>query len=187
MIGEGYHAAITQREFYQLNKIKLFKEYLTSLCRYFECEHKLDLRLQPSNIETSNPSKCHSIYPEELWVHYYKAYLDMYFVLEKYSSLSKFLWEIGYEGVSDVNYDRVTKELPKEYKYLVSNETVYDEYPMDMHSLNNYKKKSYFYTHMNTLLKNDQMLNILISSMHTIRVLKNKVPDLALFRRDREV
>ena len=64
------------------------------------------------------------IYPEELWTHYYKAYLDMDAVLRKHPGLSSFLWEIGDKGVDNNSFDEVMGRLPQDYNMLVHSDIV---------------------------------------------------------------
>ncbi|MDD5570104.1 MAG: glycosyltransferase family 2 protein [Bacteroidales bacterium] len=126
VIGEGYQQAIAQREFYNLNKLNSFIERKKFRISYRDFKSKLSNRLNsPENIFKNG------MYPEELWVHYYKAYLDMDAVLRKYPWLSSFLWEIADNGVDDSNFDYVMNRLPDKFKKLVSNESVYNPNPIN--------------------------------------------------------
>jgi hypothetical protein len=138
MIGEGYYVAISQRGFWNMGKVRSFLrrkryEFLHSLY-----EKKLCSKLAALNGDGSN-KKHEGMYPEELWVRYYKAYLDMDAVLRKYPDLWKFLWEIGNQGVNTDNYDHVMANLPQEYKRLVDDTYVYDSTQLD--GISSYNKQ----------------------------------------------
>jgi glycosyltransferase involved in cell wall biosynthesis len=119
LIGEGYHTAITQREFYNFDRLhsdykrkdfqKMFKKFAGRL---------LDRLNNQEDIFKDG------IYPEELWTHYYKAYLDMDAVLRKHPGLSSFLWEIGDKGVDNNSFDEVMGRLPQDYNMLVHSDIV---------------------------------------------------------------
>lgn len=122
VIGEAYQEAISNRGFF---KLSLFKRCITRL-RYEYHLHQLEqavlLRLKKNN----SGAPLVELGSDELWLHFYKAYLDMDFVLRRYPKLWKFLWEIGNSGVSDREYDEVVDNLPMEYRHLVSSEFIYD-------------------------------------------------------------
>lgn len=52
-------------------------------------------------------------------------------VLLRHPKLWEYLWDIGYQGVNSENFDNVMEYLPDDYKYLVSDEFVYNETPID--------------------------------------------------------
>jgi GT2 family glycosyltransferase len=131
MIGEGYYQAISQRGFWQLNKAELFRERVRAKKHFYKSERELVARLGPRRTYGGASASFEGVFPEELWVRYYKAYLDMDWVLRRYPELWKLLWEIGYEGVDSHNFDYVMARLPAEYKELVSNDFVYDATPLD--------------------------------------------------------
>lgn len=122
MIGEGYHQAISQRGFFHAGRIRA---YLTRI-RYAYHFSRLEKRFLSSLQNNFSEAMQDGMQPDELWLHYYKAYLDMDYVLRLYPNLWKFLWSIGVDGVSDKDYSQVIERLPNEYKYLVSSELVYD-------------------------------------------------------------
>jgi hypothetical protein len=70
-------------------------------------------------------------YPDELWMLFYKAKLDMDYVLRRHPGLCAFLWETADHGVSGESHDHVIGKLPKEYKDLVSGDFVFDATPLD--------------------------------------------------------
>lgn len=131
MIGEGYYHAISQRGFYQLNRSKLFLERMKARVLFHKFEKDLLVRLGDLSSNGDASPSFEGMFPEEMWVRYYKAYLDMDWVLQQYPTLWEFLWKIGYEGVSSDNFDDVMGRLPSEYKELVSKEFVYDSTPLD--------------------------------------------------------
>jgi glycosyltransferase involved in cell wall biosynthesis len=124
IIGEGYHIATTQRGFYKLTREKADRARLWAQLYFLQYENRLLKRLATGNYPENGIS------PDELWVLYYKAYLDMDHVLRRYPLLWKTLWEIGDTGVDDENYDRVSSMIPPEYKALVANDLVYDPLPL---------------------------------------------------------
>ena len=143
MIGEGYQQAISQRGFFHLGKLNAFIVKLRYECNYYRLEQNYLSKLK--NITTE--SMFVGIYPDELWLLYYKAYLDMDFVLRRYPDLFKFLWTLGDNGVADKDYKQVVEKLPNEYKDLVSSEFIYDTTPINsLHSYENIIQKRGYYT-----------------------------------------
>jgi len=132
LIGEGYYIAITQRGFDRLTGRRADRERLRAQLHFLQCEDRLLRRLAKRDYPKDGMS------PEELWVLYYKAYLDMDHVLGRYPLLWKSLWEIADKGVDDESYDRVMSTIPPEYKTLVANDFVYN--PMPLTSVMDYKK-----------------------------------------------
>jgi glucosyl-dolichyl phosphate glucuronosyltransferase len=129
MIGEGYHEAITQRAFFRLGAAAALKKRLEFLVKYFQWQERLRAgmaALAPADLQAFT-----GVFPEELWVRYFKAYLEMDAVLRQYPQLPQFLWGIGSEGVNDDNFDRVMAYLPQEYQELVSDATVYESAPLN--------------------------------------------------------
>lgn len=125
MIGEGYHEAITQREFFKLNSLRsdIKRERFQNLL------NKNKKVLTENIINNSVP--INGMLPQELWVFYYKAYLDMDTLLRKYKNLSSYLWEIASLGVDDENFDSVMAFLPEEFKNLVNDEYIYNNTPIN--------------------------------------------------------
>ena len=125
MIGEGYHEAITQREFFKLDSETSKKKLKKNQKLFYENSIALMNKINNQDLPNNGVS------PEELWMFYYKAYLDMDAILSKYSYLSSYLWEIGIKGVDDSNFDSVMSYLPEDFKQLVDNEYVYNNVPID--------------------------------------------------------
>ena len=122
MIGEGYCRAITERGFFRSNKASLA---LKRIKYYLLLQNYLDkLSMVIKSKKTDEPYK---FTVEEMWLRYYKAYIDMDSVLNKYPDLWKFLWKIADDGVNDENFEYVMNNLPQEYKSLVADEFVYDD------------------------------------------------------------
>ena len=71
----------------------------------------------------------------------------MDFVLRIHPDLWKLLWDIGGNGVSDIDFYKILEKLPQEYKNLVSNEFINDVIPIN--SLCIYEKiiqnRGYYY------------------------------------------
>jgi len=155
MIGEGYHKAISQRGFFHLGRWKAYLARLEYRFKFYNAQNKFIFCLENTSAVTAG-SDDGGMSPEELWVFYYKAYLDMDYVLRRYPKLCKFLWEIGETGVSDKEYDEIVKRLPREYKELVSNNFVYETSPID--SLSAYEKiikgRGYFKEHRTFFIEN---------------------------------
>jgi glucosyl-dolichyl phosphate glucuronosyltransferase len=129
MIGEGYHEAITQRAFYRLSAPAAFKKRLEFVLKYYQWQERL--RTSMAALSPAALQAFAGVFPAELWVRYFKAYLEMDAVLQKYPALPQYLWDIGSQGVNDDNFDRVMEDLPQEYKELVSDATVYESAPLD--------------------------------------------------------
>lgn len=117
IIGEGYHHAISDRGFFKLNKFQLLKKRFDYTKNFLLYERKFLRKLK---------SKIEGLSIEELWLRYYKAYLDMDIVLQKYPDLWKYLWKIGLEGVSEESYANLVDTIPSEYLYLTDNKFVFD-------------------------------------------------------------
>jgi GT2 family glycosyltransferase len=126
MIGEGYHLAITQRAFFNLSKFKLFLHKNRIALSFLQLEDKFLKKFNQKFVRT-NKDEGAGPTPDELWIIFYKAYLDMSFVLNKYPDLTSFLWSIGSNGVADSEYEDIVGRLPREYKLLVSSDFVYRE------------------------------------------------------------
>jgi glycosyltransferase involved in cell wall biosynthesis len=128
VIGEGYCQAITQRGFFRLSGLRAYLARLRWRIRFVRDEQRLLARLGQT---PATPRGEPGMLPEELLVHYSKAYLDMDYVLRRHPDLWPFLWQIGAEGVPDKVYDVVMRRLPQAYKELVANEFVYESRPLD--------------------------------------------------------
>jgi hypothetical protein len=122
MIGEGYHAAIFNRMFFRIGKRGLRQRRRRSIFELSQSLSCLGVRLGDGT-----GSCTAGLQPEELWVHYYKAYLDMDWILERHSDLAELLWKIRYDGADDNNYAEVMNALPDEFKHIVANDYVYCE------------------------------------------------------------
>lgn len=138
MIGEGYQEAITQRGFFQLNSLNSFFKRLNFQRKYYSYEQQLFRKLRSLEKNSLASRNIEGMFPEEIWVRYYKAYLDMDSVLRKFPHLWEFLWKVGYDGVDNENYDYVVNYLPREYKDLVRDDFIYD--PAEISSVADYYK-----------------------------------------------
>jgi GT2 family glycosyltransferase len=143
IIGEGYHRAISNRGFFNYGKLKIYFTRLVFEYYFFKFEQKIYSKL----INNSNDAIIDGIDDNELWLFYYKSYLDMDFVLRIHPDLWKLLWDIGGNGVSDIDFYKILEKLPQEYKNLVSNEFINDVIPIN--SLCIYEKiiqnRGYYY------------------------------------------
>jgi glycosyltransferase involved in cell wall biosynthesis len=130
MIGEAHHKAITNREFYGFSKWRLLKIRIEAKAKYGLWKRRLRRRLK-ANERYLQVTKFDGMLFEELWIHYYKSYLEMDAVLSRHPGLSKFLWEIGLNGVSDRDFDRVIEKLPKQFMELVESAKMYSSQPIN--------------------------------------------------------
>lgn len=177
MIGEGYYQAIAQRGFFHLGMLSAFLERFRHQFKFKLFERKLISRLETGSGILAN-SSVDGVSPDELWVFYYKAYLDMDYVLRRFSGLWKFLWEIGDRGVSDEDYDEVINRLPNEYKELVSNDFVHDTKAID--SLLAYdaivRQRGYYQESLSRLLKNERCSTLVERIVERIRKYRHGSP-----------
>jgi len=173
VIGEGYAQAISARSFFHLKGRKAYAAWLRCQVSFFRFEQQLVARLEKSSSAPA-PSDPNRVFPDELWALYYKAYLDMDYVLRRHPGLCAFLWEIGDQGVSSENYDAVMGRLPQEYKELVSNELVFDSTPLD--SLSMYEKvvkgKGYYGKNISMFFRSGLSRAILMYVVDSIAQLK---------------
>ena len=116
IIGEGQHEAITQRGMYHLNVIKALKKRIMFKNKLKDYQRRYLYQLSALKNQIGKDK----LLPEELWILYYKAYLDMDRILRKYPKLWKYLWKIGADGVENQNYNSVVRALPEEYLSLLS-------------------------------------------------------------------
>ena len=107
MVGEGHCSALSRIHISgydeHKNQFFCFKQLLRF---YFKAKFK---RLKNKKVP---------LLKDEIWFEYYKALFYMQKVLGKHSELSKYIWELGKEGVSDNNFDIVLSKLPKDYQKL---------------------------------------------------------------------
>jgi glycosyltransferase involved in cell wall biosynthesis len=160
MIGEGYCNAISDRMLFKYNPLKLFLKRLLFSIKFLNYEKKLISKIQFN--EKYNITFL-GVFPEELWVRFYKGYLDMDWVLRKYPGFSNFLWKIGFNGVSDEQYLSVLEKFPEEYRALISNDYVYDEEPLTNFHLYESKIKNagYYNPYRRTALFMSKLLGVL--------------------------
>jgi hypothetical protein len=173
VIGEGYYLAIAQRGFFHLGPLRAYLARLRWQLILLRSEQQLLRRLAgwPGGATRAG------MLPEELYVFYARAYLDMDYVLRRYPDLWRFLWKIGAEGVSSADYDYVMDRLPQEYKDLVATDFVYDATPVD--SLDAYRRvvaeRGYYRKSLNLFLRHDASRRIAMSLVEKLRTLKAKL------------
>lgn len=131
MIGEGHYVAIAKRGFFHIPNTQALVERKRAQINFYR--NKRDLRARLSFLESKNDEtpEFDGMFPEELWVRYYAAYLEMDWVLRKHPDLDQFLWKIGAEGVADYEFDDVVNHLPMEYKKLISSDIIQDASPLN--------------------------------------------------------
>ena len=129
MIGEAHHKAITNREFYNYSNRRLWLERINAKYKYEYWKKRLSQRLKANEAYTLQ-SNFSGMFFEELWIHYFKAYLDMDRILHQNSGLSKFLWGVGLNGVADNEFEQVVNKLPTEFLRITSPGKMYPEKPI---------------------------------------------------------
>ena len=129
MIGEGHYVAIADRSFFKATPVQLFLKRQRAHLEFFRYKQLLKRGL--AGAESTTGRAFPGLLPDELWVRYYTAYLEMDAVLRKHPDLPPFLWNLAAEGVADNNFDEVIRRLPQEYKDLVNSDSVYDSAPLD--------------------------------------------------------
>jgi glycosyltransferase involved in cell wall biosynthesis len=129
MIGEAHHVAITNKEFYNMSKWKLWRIRRNSKLQYNSWKKMLIRRLE-ANQKYLSDGHFDGMFFEELWIHYYRSYLEMDAILRDTPELSAFLWELGLNGVTESDYERVTAMLPGDFLKLIEAERMYSEQPV---------------------------------------------------------
>lgn len=174
VIGEGYCQAITQRGFFGLSGLRAWLARLRWQVQFVRGEQRLLARLIEAPAAGGHEA---GMLPEELLVHYAKAYLDMDYVLRRHPNLWSFLWKIGAEGVPDKDYDSVMRRLPPEYKELVSNGFVYDATPLG--SAATYQRilasRGYHRKNLSVLMRNDLTRGAVVGLVEMLRGLKARL------------
>lgn len=125
MIGEGQQLAISHREFNRYSWLRLGAERARASLRHRRWLRKLKGHIA-SLLSKTAPRGC--VFPEELWVLYAKAYLEMSDVLDASNGLSEFLWRIGKQGVSRSEHEMVIRKMPADLKKLLEPDRAYPTY-----------------------------------------------------------
>ena len=173
LIGEGYCRAICNRCFFNFSSLKLNVFRVLYESHFYNLYVSIRSRLS----EQTSGSTPEATYTEEVYLLFYKAYLDMDFVLRSNPDLAGFLWELGKKGVSDVEFDSVMSHLPKEYRYLVSDDVVYDTTPLDtVVALDAYLTKR----RVSSEYKSPISYRVLFKIFQTLRGVKRKLKGLIL-------
>jgi glycosyltransferase involved in cell wall biosynthesis len=176
LIGEGYQQAIAQRGFFHLTRFRAYLSRFRYQLNFFRSEQKLLAQLENAAGPPTGKGSLGMLSEEPLLL-YYKAYLDMDYVLRRHPDLWEFLWEIGDAGVSSKNYDYVIDKLPEEYKELVSSDLVYDSTPVD--SLSSYEKtirgKGYYRKNLDMILDNKMSRRIAINALEQAGKLRGAI------------
>lgn len=129
MIGEAHHAAITDREFFGISKLGLLKKRLIVKLQYWRWKHRLVTRLKASQ-QFLVDERFEGMLYEEVWYQYYLAYKKIDAVLNKHPDLSKFLWKIAKNGVSDNDFNAVVSRFPPEFLAQVEADYMYHDKPI---------------------------------------------------------
>jgi glycosyltransferase involved in cell wall biosynthesis len=112
MIGEGHSKAVTMMnmEDFKLTRFEAMKN---------RCSNKKNLFKHFVNAKIKRLKGCKEpLLYDEVSYEYYKAFIGMESILRRDKTLAKYLWKLGYEGVSDKNFDVVLSKLPKAYQKL---------------------------------------------------------------------
>jgi glycosyltransferase involved in cell wall biosynthesis len=130
MIGEGHYNAVSNREFHKFSPVKLFLERKQAIISYLLFTEKL--REQLIEKEKRSPGIVSGgMFPDELWVCFYKSYIETDLMLRKTPNFSAFLWDIATDGVDDNDFNYVMNRFPEEYKTMISEEnTVLSDNPL---------------------------------------------------------
>jgi glycosyltransferase involved in cell wall biosynthesis len=71
------------------------------------------------------------VYTEELWVYFFKAYLEADYFLSRHGSLGSFLWRIASDGVEDNEFEKVMSQFPEGYrKVFLEESSIYNDMPL---------------------------------------------------------
>jgi glycosyltransferase involved in cell wall biosynthesis len=176
VIGEGYCQAISQRGFFRMRGLDAYRARLRWRLNFLRDEERLLSRLAQAPAPTASDGQP-GMLPEELLVHYTKAYLDMDYVLQRHPRLWEFLWQIGSDGVSSRNHDHVMGRLPQEYKELVANAFVYESTPIDSPATYQrvFGSRGYSNQNLGMLLRHDLSRGLTVKLIERLRALKAKL------------
>ena len=130
MVGEGHYNAVSNREFHKFSPVKLFLERKQAIISYLLFREKLSEQLIEK--EKRSPGIVSGgMFPDELWLWYYKSYLETDLILRKNPNFSVFLWDIATDGVDDNDFSYVMGRFPDEYKMMISEEnTILSDSPL---------------------------------------------------------
>lgn len=126
MIGEGQHAAITNRMFFKKSKISLILIRSVNQKRFIDKSNILREYYKKQHGEYKQFAFSEGMHPAEIYFQYAKSYLEMDSLLEKYPDLGPYLWDIASQGVADANFSGVINRLPAEFKDIILDENYYD-------------------------------------------------------------
>lgn len=148
MKGEAHQKAIVNREFYRYSKVQLVFERIKAIINLTKIQIKLISRIKKQNMYSN---KFSGLYTEELFFYYWIDYIKIDRILNNYGWLSKYLWDLGQDGVPDKDFISVNKKLPPQYISLYSRENMY---PIkSIKSVDDLKKHIKYYYFMNILYK----------------------------------
>ena len=129
LLGEGQVEAITDLKLYKKNKLDLFfkKSFYNFMFFLFLFRLKKEIYQDKNYFFSRN----------ELWLKFFKSYLDCNNILKENTGLSDFLWKIATEGVPDENYQKIINKLPKQYLLINNVGYFYDDEPINKKNFNN--------------------------------------------------
>jgi len=132
MIGEGHAMAVTERGFYHKSDGQLFIERKRIQIRYLGALQKLlaGIRNLTNNPHTGGLD-FDGMLPDELWVRYCAAYLELDQVLRRHPGLGMYLWNLGAEGVADKDFKEVMNRLPEDYLNLIGRDVFANPNPVN--------------------------------------------------------
>jgi glucosyl-dolichyl phosphate glucuronosyltransferase len=136
MKGEAHQKAIVNRVFYKYSYFKLLLIRFKAVKARLRLEARLLEKLKRQSVHDNNEYV--GLHTEELYLNYLTDYLTIDRILNKYSWLSEYLWNLGNNGVSNNEFDAVNNKLPDEYKNLYLKENMYPE--TGINSMDSFKK-----------------------------------------------
>jgi len=91
MVSEAHYHAVSKRVFWQMRPAQLLLDRKRVQMEFFKAVRALEARLQ-------EPPPEGGIYPEEMWVHYYHAYLCLDRILREFPSFCLYLDRLSRDG-----------------------------------------------------------------------------------------
>ena len=181
MIGEGHYHAVDNREFRTKSPIGLFLERKRATINFMMYKERLREKLTQRKFQHGDIDS-EGVFPEDIWMHFYKSYLETDLIFRKNPGFSTFLWDIATDGVADNDFDYVMSRFPEEYKVMISQENTIlcDKSLKTVNDLDNLS------IHPDVAREIIEMENILEQTAGVIRGPIDKKNLLEFFSRERE-
>ena len=112
MVGEGHCAVLFRinEPSFKRDKFSEFRHNLFLFSKYIK--HFFSAKLKRIKNEKI------PLIPDEIWFEYYWSFLKMKKTLIRNKGLAEYIWQLGYQGIADDNFDSVLSKLPKDYQKL---------------------------------------------------------------------